>query len=191
MSRQRRAVIVCGQIGSGKTTIATAVVMRHDWHLVSFGWHVRRVAAHIGTGADRASLQALGAHIVGELGADKFILQVLESEAPAVPNHVYDGVRHLSVLAALRRAYDSTLVLYLDVVEDARRHRWSTRRASHDRDVSIDAFRIANEHPVESETILLRREADVVLDANAAVSQVVAAVEQELAARFGGNGGSS
>jgi hypothetical protein len=57
--------------------------------------------------------------------------------------------------------------------------------------MSIDAFRTANEHPVESETILLRGEADVVLDANAAVLQVVAAVEQELAARFGGDRGTA
>jgi hypothetical protein len=178
-----RARVVCGRIASGKTTVTRALAARHGWDVVSFGAHVKAVAEHQEGSLHRAALQALGAHMLAELGADGFLRQVLATVDLRSPIQLYDGVRHRTMLSALRRAYRDTATIYLDLPDDERYVRWARRAGAGDEPPSIGAFRRADAHPIEQGVPALRAEADVVVDTGPPLADVLETIEHVLAAR--------
>lgn len=126
-----RVVTISGQIASGKSTLAEAIASATGWPVASFGVYVRSVAARRGLGTDRATLQAVGSELVRG-GEERFVAEVLRAAGwrPGQPA-VLEGVRHLSVLNAVRRVTTPVPVFHVHVAvgEDERGTRVALRES--------------------------------------------------------------
>jgi hypothetical protein len=76
-----------------------------------------------------------------------------------------DGVRHVSIVTELRRAYGEVVLIFLDVSDT---HRYERFRKRHDSDVSIsyNEFVQMCSHPIEQGIPDLAKIADVVINGN-------------------------
>lgn len=130
MNRTPRVLAFAGAIGSGKTTLSSAVASALGCSRVSFGDHVRGVASERGMGETREELQALGAEVIAERGWRGFCDDVIRraSWSRSQPL-VIDGIRHAEALDALRSLVHPLPVdlLYLEVSPDERERRLRTR----------------------------------------------------------------
>jgi cytidylate kinase len=151
------AIIFCGTIGSGKTSVAKEVARLLNAPRVSFGDYLRRVAGERGLDtANREVLQDLGLEFIKDPRA--FCAAVLSqaSDWRLRTDLVIDGVRHAAALDALRQLLSSANVLfvYMEPPPDA----LEARRAERGDDPT------ALSHPVEQEITSLRELADVIVN---------------------------
>lgn len=124
-----RVIAISGRIASGKSSLADALAKKTGWPLASFGAYVRVEAVRRGLSASRESLQAVGAELV-ESGPDAFVRIVL-GHFGWRPGHplVIEGVRHVTILDAIRRVVAPITVSHIHVVakEADRRERLARR----------------------------------------------------------------
>jgi cytidylate kinase len=166
------SLLVCfsGQIGSGKSTVSSAVADALGWSRAGFGDYVRAEVQRMGGDpTSREALQNLGQKLV-ENNATKFCRAVLQfgGFSPG-DNFVIDGVRHLTIYDALvGLAPPSTAkLLFLRAGELNRSLRVKVRADSAD-------FARAETHRVESELrddLPLR--ADAIIDSDRPLTDVV------------------
>jgi len=144
------AILVCfaGQIGSGKTSISTAVAEALTWKRASFGDFVRgEVSRRGGDPTHRETLQDVGQSLVAQ-GSESFCLQVLNyGDYSPRENFILDGIRHVDILRALEKvaAPGPVKLIFLLSQNELRKKRISVRDGSH-----TDLAR-ADAHPVESD----------------------------------------
>ncbi len=115
-----------GPIGSGKTTVSTAVAEALGWSRVGFGDFLREEArSRKLDDSSREVLQAIGEALIGA-GWEEFCRAVL-AQVNWMPGRslVIDGIRHVEALAALRRIVAPTplLLVYLEAADTARESR--------------------------------------------------------------------
>jgi len=137
IDRQRDSaavVALAGPIASGKTTVARYVARSLGVPRVSFG---RFVASTQPDSASREALQRAGAALLSELGTERFVSAVLATHGLTREDTpvVWDGLRHVEVLEALRRAYAprEVTLCYLAPPEHVRRERAAALAGSEDR----------------------------------------------------------
>lgn len=181
----RVAVVVAGEICSGKSTVINSLARAHGWDVVSFGAYVRCSAERHGIEATRSNLQAVGAELLGSLGPDRFLADVMAYADPSSDVHIYDGVRHLAMLEALRRVYAQPVVIYLDVDARERYRKFVKRGRGDDSTLSYEGFLAMCDQPVERTISDLRGAADLCFDGSSSVEQIVRAAE-DLLRRLGG-----
>ena len=118
---------VAGRTRAGKTTLTAALSSELEWPSASFSSYVRAEAGRRAIAEERLQLQDLGAAMIETMGPRAFVEGMLDNAgltiAAAAPLLV-EGVRHLTVLEALRQvaAPIPTRLIYLDV-SDAERNR--------------------------------------------------------------------
>lgn len=179
-AQSRKAVVVSGAICSGKSSVIKCLARVHGWDVVSFGAYVRHTAEQRGEEATRPNLQALGTELLSSLGAEKFLIDVIAHANPSSDVHVYDGVRHLAMLEALRRMYPRPVVVYLDVEANERYRRFAARSRHDDSVIPYEGFLAMCDEPVERGVEELRREADLCCAGSASVEEIVHAIEDVL-----------
>lgn len=138
MSVLPHVITVSGRIASGKSTLANALVSATGWAAASFGAYVRSVATQRGLCTDRATLQAVGSELV-QVGEESFVTDVFRS-AGWQPGHpaVIEGIRHLSVLGAIRIVVAPLPVYHVHVtVGEAERSARVASRPECDRGVQL------------------------------------------------------
>jgi hypothetical protein len=147
---------------------------------IGFGDYVRAEAADRCVEPTRTGLQHLGQRLLGELGAEGFCDATLRS-AGGVPTErplIWDGVRHVSVLAALGSLYaDDLRLVFLDAPRDERLKRLG---------MSELELAIIDQDETESDVNLLRDHADLILaglSISAAVPRVIELFEDASKAR--------
>jgi adenylate kinase family enzyme len=167
-------VAFSGGIGAGKTTVSSALASRLACPRASFGDYVRAVASSRGLGGERQVLQAVGEELVRDIPG--FVRAVLAQAGwERGQSLVVDGVRHLEVLAALRRVAlpQETTLFFLDVPETERRARVA------DRD-GIGGIRDVEDVDVHSTEVqvkdLLRDAAQLVLPAGISVPAILSTI---------------
>ena len=141
------AVVVCGRIGSGKSTAVDFIAAEFGFKAVSFGSYIRHIAALRGIPTTRGQLQDLGDCVFRSKGPSGLLEDALVHFG--INSHdsvVFDGVRHLEVLTAIRRAAEVTIAVYLEVNQEERFRRHRARQASA---WSLEEFLIVDSHPVE------------------------------------------
>ena len=175
-----RAVAVCGHICSGKSSIVNYLSELYNWDVISFGKYVRHLADTKGLPSTRETYQILGQQLINELGAQQFLYNTIQFNQPISTIHLYDGVRHMSVLAELRLAYRSTLVIYLDVSDSVRYARFKTRAADGDPSMFYDEFLQLSKRPVEQENSRISRVADLHIDASSSFSAITTEIKAML-----------
>ena len=157
------AVVVCGRIGSGKSTAVDVIAAEFGLKTVSFGSYIRHMAALLGTPSTRGQLQDLGDCLVKSKGSSGFLESALEHFG--ISSHdsvVFDGVRHLKILTDIRQSAEVTIAAYLEVNQEERFRRHRARQAS---SWSLEEFLIVDEHPVEAGIDIIIDHCDLVVNA--------------------------
>jgi cytidylate kinase len=160
-----------GQIGSGKSSVSTAVAAALGWRRAGFGDYLRSEIARLGGDPnDRKALQDLGQKRV-EDDSTAFCRDVLAAAGfQPGDDFVIDGIRHVAifrVLTAVAKPSEAHL-LFLGAAETTRNVRIQSRSDAQD-------FTRASGHRVETELQdALPQCADAVVDAFQPFDQVVA-----------------
>lgn len=172
-------VAFAGKIGSGKTTISTAVSHALGCKRASFGDYVRHVVSKRGLELTRENLQRIGTEIL-EADSFEFCKNVLEysgwSQGESV---VIDGLRHSETIPLLNQLVDPERLrlVYLDVDEESRCARLGIREQRH-----MAALVSGDAHSSEQQVATtLRNMADVVVDGRKSIEDCVAAVVEWMA----------
>lgn len=154
------SLLLCfaGAIGSGKSSVSTAVADALGWPRTGFGDYLRSELRHIGGDpSSREALQKLGQERV-EANPATFCSDVLSAGGytPNI-NFVIDGIRHTDILAVLRHLATpaDTRLIFLEAEESTRALRVQKRPDGQD-------FKRASQHLVEAE---LRDELPAAADA--------------------------
>ena len=156
------AVVVCGRIGSGKSTAVDFIAAEFGFKAVSFGSYVRQLAALRGKPGTRRQLQDLGDCLFRARGSSGLLQDALKHYGVNPDESVvFDGVRHLEVLADIRHAAETTIAVYLEANQAERFRRHKTRRCC---GWTLQDFLTVDQHPVEAGNSQLIYESDLVLD---------------------------
>ncbi|WP_019991040.1 AAA family ATPase [Rudanella lutea] len=162
-----------GKIGSGKTTLTTALATRLDWPRISFGDYVRSYAIEHHIEPTRENLQNIGERLLDN-DAEQFCASVLSQVVwRSNGNLIIDGVRHISVLNIIKRLVNpfKFIHIHIEVDERTRIERLQSRYSS-EQVLTIDNH--STEHDVKAQ---LKQEADIVLSTvlttNEMIDQIV------------------
>ncbi len=82
---------------------------------------------------------------------------------------IFDGVRHLGILAEIRRSCSTTVAFYLHASQKERHRRYNLRLNT---GISFDEFRIVESHPVEAGIAELKSHCELVIDATLSLSEI-------------------
>ena len=172
------AIVICGQIGSGKSTVAAMLASDLSIQVVSFGDYVRQVARRRGRPATRSALQNLGDCLYQRLGASGLLQGTLEMAGiDSDETVIFDGVRHIDVLSEIRRRAGKTVAIYLDASPEVRYQR---RRSQGSAGLSWQEFEAIDNHSVEREIGALAELCDFVVDASQPLSPLQGDLPGEL-----------
>jgi adenylate kinase family enzyme len=165
---------LAGALASGKTTLSRIIAADTGATCVSFGDLVRSEAGARKVDPDRSSLQVLGSTLLDELGPSGLCERALVRAGAKSTTRpvIWDGVRHVPVLDALRELYapDAVILVVLSPPEAARRRRFTTGT------MSPEQQRAWEVHESENNLEALTREADLVCEAtwpSAAATEVL------------------
>jgi len=165
-------IVFSGKIGSGKSAVSSLVASQLEFVKVSFGDYVRAsVSAKGGDPLSRKELQDEGQRQV-EASPKSFLSSTLKfHDWDSNFSVVVDGLRHTSVLSAMRDHFkDQLFHIHLEVVDTL-----ATERALERGDEQSN-LEGALERIVEPDvSSVLRLAADLVLDAEEPIEILVAA----------------
>jgi cytidylate kinase len=166
-----------GRVGSGKSSLASRLAEDAGWPKAAFGDYLRDLASQRGLAPDRAVLQELGVEQIAK-GWKSFCSAVLKfSGWHPGQNLIVDGIRHAEAIREVKAQVqpDQFLLVYLAATEELLTNRLSTREG-------IPAnLRAIEEHDSEQQVKeLLRKMAELVLDASQSVPNLADHVWQEL-----------
>lgn len=166
------SLLLCfsGQIGSGKSSVSTAVSEALGWRRAGFGDFLRNEVARLGGDPnDRRALQDLGQAFVDK-DPSAFCHDVLASGGfHAGDDFVIDGVRHVGIFDLLSKIAtpSRSRLIFLGALETSRIARVEARPDALD-------FARASRHSVEAElSEALPQRADGIVDANQSLDVVV------------------
>jgi adenylate kinase family enzyme len=167
----KHSLVITGPVASGKSTVGRLLSAELSRPLISFGAYVRAEAERRGLQtSNREALEKLGAEIVIERGHDQFLQDVLSAQ-DSTTQIILEGVRHVEMLQAVRRAYQEVLSVYLEVPPDVRYRRWLIR----ERRAGTTEARLAFDHIADAE---------VERNVNALIDQVEQIVTGDRAAQL-------
>lgn len=176
----KKAVVVCGHISSGKSSVINHLSKSYGWDIISFGAFVRQQAEGRNLPSSRQVYQDLGFQLFSGLGPRSFLEEVIEYHQPHSTIHLFDGVRHTAIVSELKKQYDKVFVSYLDVSDEVRYERHIMRLAPEDPVLSYSEFLAISQHHIEQGTSELATIADVEIDGSQPLLSVIAQVEKSL-----------
>lgn len=166
------SLLLCfsGQIGSGKSSVSTAVAEALGWQRTGFGDYLRSEITRLGGDPNsRIALQDLGQNRVDDDPA-AFCRDILAAGGfQPGDDFVIDGIRHVSIfeLLAAMSVPSQARLLFLGAIETTRVARVETRADALD-------FSRASTHCVEAELRqALPRRADGIVNADQSFDAVV------------------
>ena len=160
----KAAIVICGRIGSGKSTVSAMLASGLSIQVVSFGDYVREKARSGGRPDTRSALQNLGNCLYRQLGASGLLQGTLEMAGIDKDEAViFDGVRHIDVLSEIRRLAGKMVAIYLDASLEVRYQRRCSQGSA---GLSWQEFEAIDNHSVEGEIGALAELCDYVVDAS-------------------------
>ena len=160
-----------GRIGSGKTTLTTALAEALGCKRASFGDYVRYVVNARGMPATRENLQRIGTDL---LEHDKLVFcdAVLRySGWTPGTSLVIDGLRHAETIDLICQLVSPLKfrIVYLEIDEDTRLERLGLRGEG-----GREALSLAESHSSEQQVIsILARRADLIVDGGNSIQESV------------------
>ena len=160
-----------GKIGSGKTTVTTALATALGCKRASFGDYVRHVTASLNLEQTRENLQRIGSELLKQdrIGFCDAVLRY--SGWTPGETLVLDGLRHAETIDPIRRLIRPAelKIIYLEIDDDTRLNRLCLR-GDGDQSSLTAAESHSSELQVRSE---LTSRADLVINSSASVSDNV------------------
>jgi hypothetical protein len=147
------------------------------WEEVSFGKYVRHLALEQGIPLTRENLQELGVQELTVQGVQPFLRNAIGFNKPNGFIHVYESIRHLSILSAIQLTYKKTTLVYLDLDEKVRYHRYLGRQRDLDSARAFDDFLVLGKHEVERDVLKMRELADLIVDASLSTEEIAATIQ--------------
>lgn len=167
----KTAIVICGQIGSGKSTVSSCVASSMSIKVVSFGNYVRQMAHLSGRPDSRKYLQDLGDSLYQQIGAAGLLEGALGVAAVNDEDSVvFDGVRHEKVLEEIRRRAGQTIATYLAVGQEERFRRHRSRFSG---GMTLEEFQAIDRHAVETGIVDLAKHCDFIVDATQPLTYVL------------------
>jgi dephospho-CoA kinase len=160
-----------GRMGSGKTTLTTALARALGCKRASFGDYVRHVVAARGLEQTRENLQRIGTELLEQdrLGFCRAVLQY----AGWVPGEVLviDGLRHSETIDLIQQLVSPLRlrIVYLAIDDDTRLERLGARGEG-EREALLSAEAHSSEQQVTS---ILARRAHLTVDSGIPVQECV------------------
>src|ERR1700722_17258183 len=108
------AVGICGKTASGKSSLARALARTCNSQVISFGAYVRGAALARGLRMNRYALQELGDQLIGQIGADLFLMNVVQENISnlAIPDLcLFDGGRHEQIWTAITERFSCSILI--------------------------------------------------------------------------------
>src|SRR5579859_1042107 len=161
-SESHLVVAFAGKIGSGKTTLTTALAEFLKWPRASFGDYVRTAVRERGLPQTRYNLQRVGTELLhNDIG--KFCKSVLLSSGwNGNQSLIIDGLRHTETIDVIREiVLPATLKIVFISISDNTRLQRLKNRGEGNADAIEDADRHSSEQQVAS---VLRGCADLLVD---------------------------
>ena len=156
------ALVVIGEIASGKITLANALRDQLGFSTISTRRTVSQLTGvpDFGTGS-REQFQQRASEFISTPRGPRRLAEKIGLEAGCLDTPiVIDGVRHSETLRHLRNYFSSMLVFFVDSPRDKA---FENYRSRHERDVSLHEFREVRHHPVEEQVSNLKQDADAYL----------------------------
>lgn len=175
-----KSISICGLICSGKSSVITELHNLHSWDVISFGKYVREIASLRGLLPTRETYQALGYELFDELGAASFLAKVIEANQPKSDVHLFDGVRHTSILDSMKLIYETNIVVYLELSDSLRFRRYKSRSTVGDNSTSFEQFLEISKHPIEQGISDIKSLADLRIDATSRLGEIVVQINNYL-----------
>jgi dephospho-CoA kinase len=165
-----------GRMGSGKTTLTTALVQALGYRRASFGDYVRHVVKGRGLEQTRENLQTIGTELLEQdrLGFCSAVLQHAGWEPGEAL--VIDGLRHAETIDLIGQLVSPLVVkiVFLEIDDDIRLERLRARG-----DGTRESLTLAEAHSSEQQvTSILARRADLTIDNGDSVQESVRRVVQ-------------
>jgi len=162
---------LAGRIGSGKTTLTTALARVLECKRASFGDYVRHVVMTRGIEPTRENLQKIGTELL-EQNRLRFCSEVLHHSG-WTPGEalVIDGLRHAETIDLIQQLVSPLRlrIVYLEIDDDIRLERLGARGEG-----EREALFLAEAHSSEQQvTSILARQADLTIDSAAPVRECV------------------
>lgn len=173
-------IAICGLISSGKTTLTNLLATKYEWDRISFGAYIRHYAEISDYPMNRDTYQGLGQKLFERLGASDFLNIVIKHNAPRTKVHLFDGIRHVQIIYAMKQIYAQTFVIYVNVDDKIRYERYSQRNARGDKQVSYKDFIELSNKQVESEISDISSIADLVINGNFSTDIILQIIESRL-----------
>lgn len=180
--RDKRLVVgIAGRIGSGKTSAGTYLGSRYGFQYLRYSQVLSEWLAT--TPESKTHLQEIGWEVMAG-GMQTELNRRLISQIGQDSDVVVDGLRHPIDYASLRNSFLSSFrLVYID---SPRADRWE-RLKGRGGYANLDAFEIADSHPVEQQIELLRANAALVLSNNRSLKDLYVVLD-EAVQRFKGEG---
>lgn len=175
-----KAVCISGQIGTGKSTIAAHLSLSYGWDVISFGDYVRHVSQAKGLAQTREVYQRLGEELLTQTGPLQFLQAVIQYQQPESIVHLFDSVRHVTVLGAMKRIYSDVHVTYLILSDQQRYLRYLNRAATSDQLTTFEDFIRLGQQSTEAGIPDIAEVADLLVDASQPVPGLLTQIERNL-----------
>lgn len=159
-----------GKTSSGKTTLSAAVAEELGWPRVSFGDHVRRIAAGKTINVSRRNLQEIGASLI-EADPVQFCEAVLaQSVWKPGQSLIIDGIRHQEIIGILRELVQPSTfrMVFIDIDNNTRKGRLKDEGISKMEMLKIDSH--STEHQVNTG---LKESADFIVDGRKTIEMLL------------------
>lgn len=172
----KKAVAFCGYICSGKTTLTDYFCNKYNWDKISFGKYIKSISKYQSS-QSRQIWQDIGYKVFKNIPSYDFLMQVIKFNDPKSNIHVYDSIRHLDILAEVRKYYDGVIVFYLKVNECELYERYVMKYKD---GVTYSQFKKMNQHPIEKEISEIIHKSDYVLDGSKQKDDLISEVHTNL-----------
>ncbi|TVZ41361.1 putative NUDIX family phosphoesterase [Alteromonadaceae bacterium 2753L.S.0a.02] len=160
--KNKRTLVIVGEIASGKTSVSKAVANRFNADIVSAS---ECIAELIGikkrTEKAREEFQEKSLKFISQEKGPYLLAKSIAEKIPMQTKIcIVDGLRQLKTLSELRGIVSDLVVVFIDCPRDKAFENYKSRW----KDGEMSSFADAREHSVESEIPLFRYEADAVLN---------------------------
>lgn len=154
-----KTIIIIGEIGSGKTTIAKHISKKLGYTYIGFGEYLK---SRFKKTPSRQELQDFGNSLINE-SPSLFLKNVIAHTTSHTDRILFDGVRHLTVFNEINLMSASCASIYMEATYEQRLYRYFHRSKEMDMMKYQSIFEKASGHDVEQETKLLRSKCDAVI----------------------------
>ena len=156
-------ITISGQISSGKSYAANLIKEEYGLPIASFGGYLKHYCEQNNLPSDRKTLQDIGEAFVKEKPY-QFLSDVVSHFIGEADKITIEGVRHKSILDAVKELSESCLTVFVYADLDTRYDRYYKRNKDSDLVKTFQQFRVADSHPVELEIESLKNKCDLIID---------------------------